>query len=407
MDQQRIESARAILKAGGKSASGVTSAWLSKRLGEDKDTCLEILQAIRDHAEAPEPVVTESAKLKRENEELKRRLREAIEKRVLEEKYESFITKAASRPASLPDWVRIPKSNKSRQGTPIAHLSDAHFDEVVEPEQIEWTNGFNRRIGEMRLERFFQNTIKLCDEYLKGLHYPGIVLPISGDMFSGNIHDELRETNEDSLCGSLVHWLGPLESGISMLADHFGKVYIPVVVGNHPRGTMKPRAKGAVRDNFDWLLAKLMERDFAKDKRVEFNVSESFDCNFSVYSTRYRQTHGDQFKGGSGIAAELSPMMIGEARKRARQQAINDPFDVLIMGHWHTRQTLSRSKCNGSLKGYDEYAYRNNFKWQPPLQSLWITDPKDGVTIEAPIHVQCENEGWEGKAREKRPSFAA
>jgi hypothetical protein len=402
-DQQK-QQAREWIRAGGKSTAGVKPVSLAKAFGWTEKLAVAVLADLR----AAQPVeLTSEHRLRTENEDLRRKLRESLESRVLNEKYESFIGSIAAKPVHPPQWVREAKMGKPRQGTPLAHLSDAHFDENVNPAEIDFSNAYGREIATKRLRMFGDNTIELCDDYLKGIDYPGIVLAVSGDMFSGNIHDELRETNEDSLCGSLVYWLGPMAATVRMFAEHFGKVYIPWVVGNHPRGTPKPRAKGAVRDNFDWLLGQLLAREFSGDKRVEFNISDAFDCHFSIYGTRYLQTHGDQFKGGSGIAAELSPMMIGDARKRKKQQALRTPYDVMICGHWHRRLALPQIKVNGSIKGFDEYAYRCNFEWQPAVQSFWITDPRHGITIEAPIHVKAKSEGWENEAGVRRPSFAA
>ncbi|NBX73397.1 MAG: hypothetical protein EBQ89_03775, partial [Alphaproteobacteria bacterium] len=47
-----------------------------------------------------------------------------------------------------------------------------------------------------------------------------------------------------------------------------------------------------------------------------------------------------------------------------------------------------------SLKGYDEYAYISNFRYEPPRQAFWLTDPDHGVTITAPIHVTGANEQY-------------
>jgi hypothetical protein len=334
---------------------------------------------------------------------LEKRLREALETRALDERYETFIADVASRPVVIPEWVASKPKSKDKLSRPTAFLSDLHFDEVVDPKQVEWLNGFDRTIALDRLQRFFQNSVKLSRDYLHGLRYDGFILPIGGDMFSGNIHEELRETNETSLCDSLLNLLAPMCAGVELLADNFGRVFVPCVVGNHPRQTKKPRHKGRVRDNFDWLLYRLMEREFAGDPRVSFLVSESSDAYWSVFGTRYRLTHGDQWKGGSGIAGALSPMMIGDARKRKRAQAAGTPYDYMLAGHWH--QYFPRVKglvVNGSIKGIDEYAYHSNFDFEKPQQAFFITDPFDGMTISAPIHVQGKSEHWM-----KRPSSAA
>ena len=344
--------------------------------------------------EVLEPVV--EARIKRENRELKHQLQEALKTQVLDSKYRSFLKEIAAYQAHPPEWS-MARSRKRREAIPVAHLSDAHFDEVIDPAQVQWLNCYNRAIAEMRLRRFFEKTITLCDDYMKGVEYPGMVLAVSGDMFSGSIHEELKETNAAGLCESLRYWIDPMEAGIQMLAERFTKVRVTWVVGNHPRMDKKPRAKGGVHENFDWLLGSILMRDFGRagNKRVTFEVSDAFDYSFKVNRTRYLQTHGDQFRGGSGISAALAPWFIGESRKRERQQLVNDPFDVMIMGHWHWRVALPSIKGNGSLKGLDEYAFRSNFRYQEPLQSFWLDTAEHGITVEAPIFVQGRNEGWE------------
>jgi len=347
-------------------------------------------------------------KLKTENTDLRRQLNEALSKHVLDQRYQEFIAEVAATPSTPQEWAEEPKPGRPKQAIPLSHLSDGHFDEIVDPAQVNYMNGYGRKIGRGRLKRFFQRTIRLCDDYLKGVDYPGIIMPMSGDLFSGAIHDELRETNEASLCESLRYWIDHLEAGIKMFAERFGRVYIPVVVGNHPRQTMKPRAKGGVRDNFDWLLAAMLKRDFARsgDKRVTFHISDSFDSMWKAYGVRYLQTHGDQFKGGTGIAAALSPMLLGDTRKREKHTMVHKPYDVLIMGHWHYRMCLPTVKANGSIVGYNEYAASKNLKFQEPLQSFWLTTPEHGITVEAPIFVQDPKEEWCTKQKDA-VAFAA
>ena len=392
-----LRDAESQIRAAGYTLETVGRIQLARILGPGMDRRAQtILSKLRPKEKKQASPILER-KLQIESQQLKKRLRDTLSTQVLNQKYQDFIAEVAEAPRHTPEWVHVPKSGRPKQGMPVLHLSDAHFDEVVDPKQVNWLNCYNRKIATARLRRFFEKSITLCDEYLKGVNYPGVVLAVSGDMFSGQIHEELKETNEDALCGSFAYWIDPMYAGIRMLAERFGRVHVVSVTGNHPRLSIKPRAKGGVRDYFDWLLATMLQRDFRRDgdARVSFTVSEAFDLSFRIYQTRYLQTHGDQFKGGSGIAAELSPMMIGDARKRERQQAANDPYDVMIAGHWHRRINMERFKMNGTLKGVDEYAFRSNFKYQRPQQSLWIDTPEHGITIEAPVFVKAENEGWE------------
>ena len=297
-----------------------------------------------------------------------------------------------------PEWIAPPRTRSADKHSMLCLLlTDTHFDEVVNPEEVDGLNAYNREIAELRLRRCIDRTVLLARQYISGTKYDGVCLFLGGDIFSGNIHEELRRTNADTLFGSLLHWLGPMGAAIGVLADEFGKVHVTAVPGNHGRQTVKPIAKQRAADNLDWLLYHLLARDFRTNKRVTWNVSRAADAHVQVYNTRYLLTHGDQFRGGSGISAALSPLLLGTHRKTRRQSAAGRPYDVMVMGHWHQSIFLpSKGLLVGPcLKGYDEFAYVSNFEPEPAQQALWITTPEHGITFSAPVFVQDRRaEGW-------------
>ena len=81
-------------------------------------------------------------------------------------------------------------------------------------------------------------------------------------------------------------------------------------------------------------------------------------------------------------------MMLGRARKKETAMATNRPFDVIIHGHWHFYRTLGDIICNGSLKGFDEYALKEGYHFQTPIQALWITHPIHTLTAYWPIYLE-------------------
>ena len=104
--------------------------------------------------------------------------------------------------------------------------------------------------------------------------------------------------------------------------------------------------------------------------------------------TRYLVNHGDQAKGGSGIAGALSPLMLMDARKRKRAMATKQEYDYQVLGHWHQLIQFKGMIINGSLKGYDEWTASMNFEWELPAQAAWITHPDHGITVRWPIYLE-------------------
>lgn len=294
-----------------------------------------------------------------------------------------------------PKWLTPKVVKKDRRATAVAMLSDCHFDEVVRAVEIGGANAYNREIAEIRLRTWAEKVIELNRDHLSGVTVEGLVCLLGGDLFSGNLHD-LAETNADTLPGSILHWSEQLCAAISLLADHFGKVYVPSVVGNHGRLTHKPRTKLRARDNVDWLVGHMVARHFDKVDGVTVSVTDDADAFVKVYDTVHLLTHGDQVSGGGGIGGIWPPIMRMIARKR--QRYAQTPFDVVAMGHFHQLIMAPTQGIivNGSLKGYDEYAaVALNAAPEVPQQAMWLVTPEHKVTWSAPVFVSDRTrEGW-------------
>lgn len=303
------------------------------------------------------------------------------------------VAEYSGRSLKPPKWlVRAPKKHESI-ATLVSILSDCHFDEYVNPSELDGRNAYNREIAELRLERYFTQVVRLARDYLAGQKYDGVVLMLGGDLISGDIHEELQDTNEAQTLDTVLHWSNQIAAGVGLLAEEFGRVHVPVVVGNHGRRSRKPRAKGRARDNFDWLIGQLLARQFDADERVTFDIPDGTDTLVQIHDTNLLLTHGDQVSGGGGIGGHWPPLMRLIAKKRTRYQ-----FDALCCGHWHS-QIMSPGQgliVNGTTKGEDEYSAVMGFKPEPPQQALFTVSPEHGVTFSAPVLVSPGRkvEGW-------------
>lgn len=292
-----------------------------------------------------------------------------------------------------PAWLTDAPLKPASPGVPTLFLSDLHWGEVVHPSQINGVNKFSLSIARERLRHTVQTAIQLLRIISSDLKYPGIVVPLGGDMISGNIHDELQATNELNTMPTVLDLYDNLVGAIKLLADAFGHVFLPCVSGNHGRDTRKIWAKDRNHTSFDWLLYQFLAKHFMDDKRVTFYVPDGSDAYYKVFGHRYLLTHGDQFKAGDSIIGPIGPLMRGDQKKRARNQAVGMDFDTMICGHWHQYIHLVRLIVNGSLKGYDEYAYQGNFGFEPPMQALWITHPDHAITFRMPVYCDARAKG--------------
>jgi len=287
----------------------------------------------------------------------------------------------------IPNWLVKKIIKKTFAGVPTLFASDWHWGEVVDPNQINGVNEYNLEISQNRARQMIEKAVDLLKNYVAHANYPGIVFVLGGDMVSGDIHDELSATNEKEIMPVILDLFGVLCWCIETLANEFDNVFIPCVSGNHGRNTFKIRNKGRNFTSFDWLTYQFLAKRFENDPRVTFHIPDGPDAYYSIFGHKYLLTHGDQFRGGEGVIGALGPIIRGDHRKRSRNSQIDMSYDTMLLGHWHQLIQLERLIVNGSLKGYDEYAYSNNFGFEPPRQAMWITHPEHGITFSIPVYV--------------------
>lgn len=298
----------------------------------------------------------------------------------------------------MPEWTRAEPQSRVHRGTVLAFLSDVHTGETVRAEEMNEYNAYNEEITDARLRRFFERTIVVSRNYLAGVEYDGVVLALGGDMVSGDIHDELEQTNWCSTYDA-CRWLAPrLQAGIEMLAEEFGKVLVVSAPGNHGRDSKKPRHKGRSAHNADTHAAHLVADRLEGEVDISFLVPESFDVDFELYGYRFSMEHGDnmRFSGVSEIGA-IGPVKRGTLRKSRQAQTEGRPFVTNLVGHFHQYIPAYTQGfiMNGSLKGYDEYARSWHFTPEPAQQALAVVTPEHGITVNAPVIVtKRSEEGW-------------
>ncbi len=323
---------------------------------------------------------------------LTRKLQEAERQEAVSEDIRQKIFKIAQMDPDPPAWTLKTTKTTASPGIPTLLCSDWHWAEVINPAEIGGVeNEYNLRISHARARKLINSTVDLLKNHMVNPNYEGIHIMLGGDLFSGTIHD-LSETNEVPMMKAFVDLYGVLIWSLNTLLEHFPKVHVSGVVGNHGRTSYKPKTKQRAVTNFDWLLYNMLEKYYhpnegSVDKRITFTIPESADVLVKIYNQRYLFTHGDQFRGGDGIIGPLGPIMRGDTKKRARNMQIGQDYDTLVIGHWHRYISTRQIIVNGSLCGYNEFAFLNNFPFEVPIQALWITHPSHGITFQIPVYV--------------------
>lgn len=287
----------------------------------------------------------------------------------------------------------------SSPGFPMTEWSDLHIGEEVTAREMGGLNVFNREVAWERMEKLVTGTIKLWRNYA-GLRpeYPGAWVNLGGDIISGGIHEELRETNWGTIEEQAVEAGELLLAGLLGMADAFAqpgtdapKIYVPCVVGNHGRHSLKPVAKRHVRENREWGIYKALQAQLAKDDRFVFFIPDTPDFHYEVYGHKFMLTHGNQIgaKGGDGHIGAVGPITRGSMKTNWQQMQVGMGFDTMIEGHYHSYQprgVLVPVITNGAFKGYDEFAMNVlRVPYSKPIQASWMVSPTHGIVNQTPV----------------------
>jgi hypothetical protein len=243
-------------------------------------------------------------------------------------------------------------------------------------------NEYSVAIAEARYRKLIERTVDISFEHLPRNRYEGLIYLRGGDMVSGDIHQELRETNE--LCGvEAIRSLVAAETwGLGKLADAFGSVHVVSVPGNHGRTSLKPPTKKIAESNYDTLSAWWLESAFKGDTRISWHTPLSTDAVFQMHGRNYLLTHGDNIgtKGGAGFVGPIATISRGATLTMGEYARRGIMIDKIFMGHFHSAFAFGRGWSNGSLPGYSEYARSNRMVPEPPQQWLLYFCAKYGIT---------------------------
>ena len=301
-----------------------------------------------------------------------------------------WASRAGFEPAS---WTVADRALSKSEHIPYLHTSDFQCGEVIRADETEAGYGYDSEIFRRRYRLMIETTIRLCFDHAGGSWtYPGIIYTRGGDAISGGIHEELRDTDDMTPIEAVQCVFEEEAAGIRHLAEAFGKVDVksPDAAGNHDRTTMKPRSKNAAGHSFDMLVSFMLQREFAKDKRVTFQTSRSFDVVYPIYNKTILLTHGDRIGsgGGQGFIGPAATILRGAQKVIQEQAALGRVIDRVDMGHFHTFIYYVWVLCNGSVPGYSEYAKSFRMRPQDPIQTLLFHHPKHGVVDVRPINLR-------------------
>lgn len=262
--------------------------------------------------------------------------------------------------------------------TLVAHFTDWHYGARQESDEIEGMGEFNVAHCSNRVLNLAHDILDWVQVHRHGYEVPKAAVIVTGDLISGDIHDELRITNELPSPAQAVGAARLLANVVGVLAANFPEVVVHFIVAdNHSRLTKKPIAKEEGLNSHNYVVGEMAKAYLTNQKNVAFNVYPRFQQIIEVERQRYLIMHGHGVMGWMGFP------YYGIERRIAREAIVrmNQPdfrkFHKVIMGHWHTPMEHPQYWIGGSVSGTDAYD-RKNGRVSKPTQTAWFVHPKHG-----------------------------
>lgn len=266
-----------------------------------------------------------------------------------------------------------PKSGK-RIATPVFLVSDTHFGESVTREETLGLNEYNLTIAAQRMAKCWDNMLWLRADMSRTQTCDDSVLVLNGDIVSGDIHDELRETNDGGLrdqCDAAISAIAP---GILALADATpGVLHVVCIGGNHGRMTHRQHIKNGTQHSVEHLgvydpLRRLIG---TRKGKIAWHIPRAERHILDVHGFRVSSQHGTMIKSQGGIGGTLVPM--------TRWVTRTNDADYYLFGHFHEADAYRNIVKNGALIGASGYTKWLGVEERPPEQVCFALDADRGL----------------------------
>jgi hypothetical protein len=283
----------------------------------------------------------------------------------------------------IPTIKRI--STKKSKGSPevaVAVLADWQLGKI--------TPSYNSEVLAKRIELYTEKLIEITE--IQRAHHPVDELHIwfLGDIVEG---EEIFPGQSHLIDSGLYRQVGVngpeiITGLINSCLEHFDKIHVTGVIGNHGAVGGRARKQHDPETNMDRLLYKIVELIYSNEDRVTFNIPDgrgerNFYAIDNIGDYSCMLIHGDQMPSPGQFHGYYKKVM------GWKDGAIPEHFDDLYMGHYHQKfkMTIGSStlRISGSPESNNTYAQEYFNSMGRPCQDLLFVHPNNGITSEYTI----------------------
>ena len=274
---------------------------------------------------------------------------------------------------------KAPKTKRvERNISVVLHVTDSHHGAIQAKDEIEGFGCFSPELSRLRQIGFIRDVMDWVELHRTVYSIPEARFLVTGDLISGDIHEELTVTNAFPAPRQAVEAGEILAHQVAMTAPHFERVIVDIITDdNHGRLTRRPQAKEGGVNNWMYVVANISKTLLAAHANVTINIWAQPEKVVIVNGRNYLLCHGHEVSGWLGFP------YYGIERKAAREamKRMNGPdftrFHRIIMGHWHAPLAHPHFWIGGSVSGTDAYDHKAG-RQADPQQVTWMVHPEHG-----------------------------
>ena len=291
-----------------------------------------------------------------------------------DKEYQEFLKAKAVESQPFQIYKFKPFSTKKGHRYAVALFSDAHIEETVTPESVNFLNEYNIEIAERRIENYFRNLAAcLAQDDVNELIFASL-----GDTISGYIHQELEQTNQLSPLEATLKAQSLIYSGLKYLCENpelpkMKKIRFIGIVGNHSRTSKKIQHNNGYKMSYEWMMYQNIKKQCElTNLPIEFYIPESELAIVNTVDDKvFIFAHGFQIKsGGTGTICGIYPALNRLCLKYSKVFH----QDMLFIGHFHSSVNTPNAVVNGSIIGYNAFALSMGAEKEVACQQYVVYD---------------------------------
>jgi hypothetical protein len=284
--------------------------------------------------------------------------------------------------------IKVHKPGPKGEGTAVALLSDVHCEEIIEGHKVNYLNEHNPDISKKRVAKFFELLLKFIRVDRAETNINNLVLWLGGDFFTNEAHDAPIAFPPIT---AAMFAQDMLYSGLKFLRENEPNLSIHVIgsVGNHSRMQIQRPVNQASEQehSLEWMMYHALRDRFHGDKKIVFQLDNSYHTYAKVYDKTIRFNHGHLgWRYNDGLGGIHGPLWKAISQKWDKQIKA----DLTCCGHYHTYTPASRARqyiVNGSTVGAS--AYGMQFGFEDPIQAYFVVHDRYGIVGQRPLFVNA------------------